>query len=179
MILLPHIDWNSWLSGLIGAVVGGVIAAVSTMWAASRSAKQAFHYSRSLQAEADRETLRRLLSTIRTEIRTTWDAYQSEAGRHIDPSDHQPLHVRYDLKQQYFSVYDSNAQFLGIIENDNLRAAIVRTYTLFKRLIDLHVMNNDLREAHNEALKSRGADPHGYTWRQFDPAVQRAMEECK
>lgn len=176
-LLLPNIDWNSLMSGLIGAVVGGLIAAASTMWAAGRSTKQAFNYSRSLQDEAERETLRRLLLAIRTEIATTWEAYESEAGRHVNSLDYQPLQLRYDLRQQYFTVYDSNAQFLGHIENDELRSAIVRAYTLFKRLIDVHLLNNDLRERHNEVIKSRGADPYGYAWRQFNESVQRAFDE--
>jgi hypothetical protein len=43
------IDWHSVMSGLIGAVVGGLIPVASTMWAAGRNTKNAFNYSRSLQ----------------------------------------------------------------------------------------------------------------------------------
>lgn len=52
--------------------------------------------------------------------------------------------LTYKLRQQYFTVYDSNAQYLGHVEDDQLRAAIVRTYTLAKGLIDTHLVNNDL-----------------------------------
>lgn len=143
--VLAAIDWSSLLSGLIGAVVGGLIAAISTMWAAGRSTKKAFNYSRSLQDEADRESLRRLLLAIKAEVETVWSGYQLEAGHLVEsllPGE--GLALTYKLRQQYFTVYDSNAQYLGHVEDDQLRAAIVRTYTLAKGLIDTHLVNNDL-----------------------------------
>jgi len=151
MILLPYIDWNSWLSGLIGAVVGGVIAGIASIWAASRSTKKAFDYSRSLQSEAEREETRRFLLAIKTEVETIWNGYQLEVGHMVDAlKPGQGLNLVYKLRQQYFTVYDSNAQYLGHVEDDQLRTAIVRTYTLAKGLVDTHLVNNDLLAHHNQ-----------------------------
>ena len=151
MSLLPHIDWNSWLSGLIGAVVGGVIAAVASIWSASRSTKKAFDYSRTLQNEAEREATRRFLLAIRAEVETIWNGYQLEVGHLVEAlKPGQGLNLVYKLRQQYFTVYDSNAQYLGHVEDDQLRVAIVRTYTLAKGLVDTHLVNNDLLALHKQ-----------------------------
>jgi hypothetical protein len=152
------VDWNSLLSGLVGAIVGGLIAAFSTMWAANKGAERAFNYSRTLQDEADREALRRLLLAIRAEVETVWNGYQLEVGRLVESlKDGEGLaliyKLIYKLRQQYFTVYDSNAQYLGHVENDELRAAIVRTYTLAKGLIDTHLVNNDLLFHYNNVAE--------------------------
>jgi hypothetical protein len=148
------VDWNSLLSGLVGAIVGGLIAAFSTMWAANKGAERAFNYSRTLQDEADREALRRLLLAIRAEVETVWNGYQLEVGRLVESlKDGEGLALIYKLRQQYFTVYDSNAQYLGHVENDELRAAIVRTYTLAKGLIDTHLVNNDLLFHYNNVAE--------------------------
>ena len=115
------------------------------MWAAGRSTKKAFNYSRRLQEEADRESLRRLLLAIKAEVETVWSGYELEAGHMVESlKPGEGLALTYRLRQQYFTVYDSNAQYLGHVEDDQLRAAIVRTYTLAKGLIDTHLVNNDL-----------------------------------
>ena len=77
-------DLNSLLSAIVGAVIGGLIAAVSTIWAAGWGAKRAFNYSRALQDAADREALRRLLLAIKAEVETTWNGYQSEVGHLVE-----------------------------------------------------------------------------------------------
>jgi gas vesicle protein len=155
--LLINIDWNSLLSGLVGAVVGGAIAAFSTMWAAGRSTKKAFNYSRDLQDEADRESLRRLLLAIKAEVETIWSGYQVEVGHHIEElKTGEGLDLVYKLRQQYFTVYDANAQWLGLVEDDRLRAAIVRTYTLSKGLVDTHLLNNDLLTQKNNVSGFEG-----------------------
>lgn len=128
------------LSGLIGAVVGGLM----TMRAGSKSAKQQFDYSRALQNEAEREATRRFLLAIKAEVETVWTGYEHEVGHRVHALEAGfGLDVTYRLRQQYFTVYDSNAQYLGHVENDELRSAIVRTYTLAKGLIDSHLLDND------------------------------------
>ena len=43
--------------------------------------------------EAERETLRRLLLAIKTEIATTWETYESEVGRHVNSLDYYPVQL--------------------------------------------------------------------------------------
>jgi hypothetical protein len=143
------VDWSNFIAAVVGAVVGGLIAAISTMSATGRGAKHAFDYSRLLQQEAEREASRRLLLALKAEVETIWNGYQLEVGHHIEAlKDGQGLDLVYKLRQQYFTVYDTNAQFLGHVENDQLRTAIVRTYTLAKGLVDTHLLNNDLLAQH-------------------------------
>jgi hypothetical protein len=181
-MLLILLDWNNLLSGLIGAVVGGLIAAVSTMWAASKAAKKSFDYSRNLQNGAEKETTRRLLLAIKAEVETIWSNYQQEVGclvESLEPG--HGLNLIYKLRQHYFTVYDSNAQFLGHVEDDKLRVAIIRAYTLAKGLVDSHLLNNDLLAKHRDTqgfgLSSQtGAAAH---WRDFGITIKAAYEETK
>jgi hypothetical protein len=184
------VDWNSWLSGLIGAVVGGFIAAASTIWAAAWSAKRSFAYSRTLQDEAQKETTRRLLLAIKAEVETIWAGYQLEVGRHIEAMEAgDGLNLIYKLRQHYFTVYDSNAQYLGHIDDDELRAAIVRTYTLAKGLVDTHLVNNDLLTQYNAVA---GLDLRTYSgviqqnqqnslqrWKAFGIEMKSAYQQTK
>ena len=183
-------DWNSLLSGIVGAVVGGFIAAFSTMWAAGRSTKQAFNYSRTLQDEAEQEATRRLLLAIKAEVETIWAGYQLEVGRHIERlKAGEGLDLIYKLRQHYFTVYDSNAQYRGHVEDDELRAAIVRTYTLAKGLIDTHLVNNDLLFQYNNVA---GLDLKTYSavlqqnqqnatqrWKAFGAEIRTAYQQTK
>jgi hypothetical protein len=111
-LLFVITDWNSLLSRLVGAVVGGVIAAVSTMWAASRGATKAFEYSQTLQKGAEDEATRRFLRAIQAEIETIWSGYQSEIGDRFQAmSVEKGFPLNYRLGRNSFTVYDSNAQF--------------------------------------------------------------------
>ena len=111
--------------GLIGAVVGGLIAAFSTMWAAGRSTKKAFNYSRRLQEEADRESLRRLLLAIKAEVETAWSGYELEAGHMVESlKPGEGLALTYRLRQQYFTVYDSNAHILDTSKTINYESRL-------------------------------------------------------
>ncbi len=162
-------DWNNFFA----AIVGGFIAAVSTMWAAAWGAKRAFTYSRTLQDEVEQETVRRLLLAIKAEVETIWGGYQLEVGHRIEAlKPGQGLDLVYKLRQQYFTVYDSNAQFLGHVENDELRTAIVRTYTLAKGLVDTHLLNNDLLAKHKAVSE--------FDLRQFaNPILRQNQERVK
>lgn len=184
-------DWLSGLmnllSGLIGAVVGGLMA----MWAGSKSAKQQFDYSRMLQVEAEREATRRFLLAIKAEVETIWTGYEHEVGHRVgalQPGEGLP--VTYRLRQQYFTVYDTNAQYLGHVEDDELRSAIVRTYTLAKGLIDTHLVNNDLLERMNAVAVTIYGTPQqliaqqekliaSENWQAFGTELKTAYQQTK
>jgi hypothetical protein len=107
--------------------------------------QKAFDYSRALQNEAEYEATRRFVLAIKAEVETVWTSYQAEVGYLVEQlQSGEGLEVTCKLRQQYFTVYNSNAQFLGHVEDDELRAAIVRTYTFAKGLIDSHLINNNL-----------------------------------
>lgn len=148
-MLLGLMDWNSLLSGLIGAVIGGLITVAASIWGVYKGARKSFDYSRHLQKEAEIETTRRVLLAIKAEVETIWAGYQLEVGQRVEAlKPGEGLNLIYKLRQPYFTVYDSNAQYLGHVEDDQLRAAIVRTYTLGKGLVDTHLVNNDLLAQH-------------------------------
>jgi hypothetical protein len=65
----------------------------------------------------------------------------------------QPLRWIYKVRQNYFTVYESNCGALGQIEDDDLRAAIIGAYVDAKGLLDNHLVNNDLFEAYQRAVR--------------------------
>ena len=80
-------------------------------------ARRAFQNSKALQDEAERETTRRLLLAIKAEVETIWYDYQLEVGCRVEALEPgYGLNLVYKLRQQYFTVYESNAQFLGHVE---------------------------------------------------------------
>lgn len=105
--------------------------------------------------------------------------------------DGQGLELVYKLRQSYFTVYDSNVQFLGYVADDQLRARIIRTYALAKGLVDTHLLNNDLL-ARYEAIKDvnpgtgvfqGGVVVHQHkalqAWQGFGPEIKIAYEQTK
>jgi len=193
MVWILIMDYNSLISAIVGAVIGGLIPAVSTIWAAAWGAKRAFNYSRALQNAADREALRRLLLAIKAEVETIWNGYEVEVGHLVESlKPGEGLAVRYKLRQQYFTVYDSNTQYLGHVEDDQLRTAIIKTYTLAKGLIDSHLVNNDLLAYHRQmervnlgptALFAAGVEGFKQKalneWKTFGPEVKTAYQQTK
>ena len=79
----------------------------------------------------------------------------------------------------YFTVYTSNAFLIGQIKNNDLRKAIVRTYTLSKSLLDSLRINNhfvEQRGIHWQALQLNPENTfHKQQFRSFqDRAVDMA-----
>jgi hypothetical protein len=49
--------------------------------------------------------------------------------------------------QSYFSIFDGNAAAIGLVENEQLRASLVRTFMLAKRLVDQYQRYNRVHES--------------------------------
>jgi hypothetical protein len=140
------------VSGLGGAIIGGVIAARAT----NRATKQANDHALLLQQTAQTAIVHGVLLGIRAEIVTLWEIYSSEFGKILEElGDGQAFVYHYPLYQNYFTVYESNAPLFGQIPDDQLRKAIVTTYLKARGLIDAHLYNNHLIEKCNELQRVR------------------------
>ena len=125
------------ISGLIGAIIGGL----STVVAAERTFKK--------NQDA---LITGVTHGIYTEINTLWIIYETkfkdafpilekvELGEDIYLEKKYPLY----LYPQYFSVYDSNCPHIGQISDDQLRSDIVTGYLRARELSDAYLHNNDL-----------------------------------
>jgi hypothetical protein len=140
------------VSGLGGAIIGGVIAARAT----NQATKQANDHALRLQQAAQTAIVRGVLLGIRAEIVTLWEIYTVEFGNILEElGDNEAFLYHYPLYQNYFTVYESNAPYFGQIPDDQLRKAIVTTYLKGRAIIDSHLYNNHLIEKYNELQRVR------------------------
>ena len=112
---------------------------------AANAAYRNVNKSRFEQAEAERQRNRtsdrdRVLGTLhalREEILQLWMIVAEDLGGPIENLDLKRKPLPYwSYNQSYFSVFDRNAGTIGLIENDQLRSSLVRTYMFAKRLVD-------------------------------------------
>lgn len=139
-----QIDWNAlWSSGL-GALIGSTIALIATFIS--------HRLQRSQQDENEQRMLHGILQAIHDEIETLWDNYVDGVGHQLEAlADSQPLNLYWPVTQEYFTVYNTNAFFIGRIQDHDLRKLIVSTYSKARGLIDSYRLNNDLVQKHEHA----------------------------
>ena len=139
-----QIDWDAlWSSGL-GALIGSTIALIATFIS--------HRLQRSQQDENEQRMLHGILQAIHDEIETLWDNYVDGIGHQLEAlADSQPLNLYWPVTQEYFTVYNTNAFFIGRIQDHDLRKLIVSTYSKARGLIDSYRLNNDLVQKHEHA----------------------------
>lgn len=139
-----NIDWDALVSSGLGALIGSALTLLATYWA--------HHLQRSQQEEKDQQMLLGILQAIHDEIETLWDIYIDAIGHQLEAlADGQPLQMYWPVIQEYFTVYNTNAFFIGRIQNHDLRKLIVSTYSKSRGLIDSYRLNNDLVQKHEHA----------------------------
>lgn len=135
--LINVLDWNILISTAIGALIGSVLTLLATFIA---------HWLSSKKEKDDRnQEIRALLQSLQDEATTIWDIYMEGVGVRLEEHEvGEPFNVYFPVTQEYFTIYTSNAQKIGMIQDDNLRKSIVEGYALGRSLIDTYRMNNEL-----------------------------------
>lgn len=134
-------NWDSLNSGLIGAVIGGILTGVFSILAVNKTEK----HHRDARTENDAKVLKGLLQALHDEIDSIYERYQENMGARIEAlQEGTPLLIYYPIINDFFTVYNANAFLIGRIENNDLRKSLVRTYVLAKGLVDSFRMNNEL-----------------------------------
>jgi len=131
--------WNAdaLLSSGVGALIGSALT-LAGVWLAHNLEKAE-------SAKKETEHIHGLLQAIHDEIETLWESYSATAGAQIDSlRDGNAMLMYWPLTQDYFTIYNTNAFFIGKIKDHDLRKQIVATYTKSRGLIDSFRMNNDL-----------------------------------
>lgn len=141
-------DLNIWkdaviplISALIGAVLGGLAAFLTSRHALDKSHDNALN----LQETARLESVRGFILGIQTEIHTILETYQAEwieVIKSLKPGD--PFEYTYPVTQTYFTVFENGANLVGQVPDDELRSLIIRIYTTARGVIDTHLYNNNL-----------------------------------
>ncbi len=134
---------------LIAAIIGGLIAGTLTRKAAS----EAHHLAIEAQA-SKKEHIRSFLQAILDDCKTVWQQYQDEMGSRVEAlEEDKPLDFFYLIISDYFTIYHMNAILLPRVENEDLRRAIVTTYTKGKGLLDSFRLNNDLVQKYDSSVR--------------------------
>lgn len=124
-------------SGLIGAVVGGFF----TLYATNKTIR-----AQNLKDEHDEEKeVQNLLEALAVEIGALWGFHMQRVGalvENLKPGE--AIEFYYPLTQDYFTVYNKNADKLGKVPSDELRTTIVTCYNKAKKVIDGFKYNNEL-----------------------------------
>ncbi len=139
MALTPEIMQNlvGFSSGLIGAAVGGWF----TLYATNKAIKSTYE----AEEREEERAIRSLLSSIGVELNTLWQFHQRRIGLAIEGlKAGEPLLFYYPLTQDYFTIYNTNASFVGRLDDAELRKAIVVTYNKCKKVVDGFIYNNAL-----------------------------------
>jgi hypothetical protein len=132
-----HIQFGA----LLASIIGGFIAGYFTLRGVNKA-----HQNDLEKQKKDREAIiKGLLQSLHDEIETLWETYMKGIGVKLEAlSDNQPLHFYYPITQEYFTVYNGNSFLIGQIDNNDLRKAIITSYTKARGLIDSYRFNNDL-----------------------------------
>ena len=122
-------------AALIGAVIGGLL----TGRYALRAQKQAAKDQQIRDEKAERRTVEGILLAIATELKVLKEDTLDDLNRTLQDRaqrvDSGPLMMR-RVKQNRAAVFQSNANMIGRISNDDLRRQIVRVYGLIAGMLD-------------------------------------------
>jgi len=156
----------SFVSAIIGALVGGYMSRKASLEATEQAHKNTIE----LQEKERKQTIKSLLRAIFDEITTLWERYMWSIGEELEKLPKgKPLLLYYPITQEYFTIYNSNASLIGSIQDSYLRSYIVKTYYKAKSLIDSYRMNNDyLRIYENYEMLGMQTQNHFF---QFQAAV--------
>jgi hypothetical protein len=89
----------------------------------------------------------------------------------------EPLRTIYKVRQNYFTVYESNSAILGRLPDAELKA-ILRAYSEVKSLIDTHYANSDLYDRY-EMASSREKIHVGILMKAYAPVVREVFATTK
>jgi len=134
-------DWGLFGSAVAGAITGGILTGVFSVWATKQSHKN----QQLLSQENEEKVISGLLQSIHDEIETVYDRYQESMGARLESLDEgHALAYYYPLVSDFFTVYNGNSFLIGRVPDNDLRKQIIKTYTLAKGIVDSYRMNNDL-----------------------------------
>lgn len=121
--------------GLTGGVVGAVVAGIFT----TRGIKTQFSRQRVLQAAEEQKETSHILRALNTEISMFFKTYMETIGKQIEELNETSEEIwqcKFSVNTD-FIIYRANADKLGRISNDNLRALIILTYQAFEQVGDI------------------------------------------
>lgn len=139
-------------SGLIGALIGGLLALVGVILAWLLQCALAWWI--------ERNQVRAILQALNDEVEVLELIYMRRVGPALECNEgREPFGLYFPITSSYFSVYDSNCGALGRIRSANLRRAVIETYTHLKSLVDTFGYNNKLLIEYEELDRAAVENP--------------------
>lgn len=137
-----------WLSSFITALIGAVVGGVFTLRGVDREAKIT-------RAEAEKESLELQLSVlkgVKGEVFTLINLYNKRMQVHIDDiGPGEMLLIGFPIGDDNFTFYEQNAKIIAKL-NDDPRDSIINIYTYARSLIQSFKGNNQLVAEHEKIL---------------------------
>jgi len=123
---------------------GGVIFGSIVGWlGSSRSTSRAIDAQDARDKNAEMAEIRAILQAIRDEIQTLVEVNMEGGGGDIKAaSGNEPIAMFYPISDHYFTTFETNASRIGKVSDAAIRRQIIRTYVLFKALVDTIRLNN-------------------------------------
>ncbi|BBO51707.1 hypothetical protein KMM349_20380 [Stenotrophomonas maltophilia] len=123
----------------VAAIVGSYVGWLGS----SRSTSRAIDAQDTRDRNAERSEIRAILQAIRDEIQTLSDVHMESGGGNIKAaSGEEPIEMFYPISNHYFTAFEANASRIGKVSDATIRQQIIRTYVLFKSLVDTIKLNN-------------------------------------
>lgn len=84
-----------------------------------------------------KQKLKNFRKAIKTEVELLLETYKHEMIQFNSCMEKGvPFEAHASTNQNYFVLYDANANMIGMVDDDNVRTAIVRVYMMGKRMMD-------------------------------------------
>lgn len=131
--------------GFIGSIIGALIGGKMSAIASYDATQQAHKNSLKLQQDAKNEAVKNLIQALYDEINTLWERYMWGVGDALEKlKDNEPITWIVPIAtQDNYTIYNGNADKIGLIDDHDLRKMIIISYTKARSLIDSYRMNND------------------------------------
>lgn len=123
------------------SIAGGLIGGLFTFLGVSLSMRANVKSNLLIQ----KREVNSFCKAIMAELQCLHDRYMATMGSALGehPVD-EPFLYHYTVTEQYFTVFNTNANFLGKVSDDDLRSQIISTYTSTKGHMDSLRMNTTL-----------------------------------
>jgi hypothetical protein len=138
--LLPSLIVGA-LAGFLGAVIGSKAMSFAH-----------YRYAQKRDFETKSNRMINLFIALNAELASIWERYTAVVGNDLEQvqkPDELPFTVLFTAGNNYFSVYDNSAQFLGALEPEAGKK-IIETYINLKSLLDELQNYNQMAQKHRD-----------------------------
>ena len=141
------------MDNLVSAILVGFLAAFLGAVIGSKAMSYA-HYRYALKRDFETKSNRmiNLFIALNAELTSIWERYMAVVGNDLEQvqkPDELPFTVLFTAGNNYFSVYDNSAQFLGTLEPEAGKK-IIETYVNLKSLLDELQNYNQMAQKHRD-----------------------------